>query len=50
MTGAYAGGRLAAFVPTGILLTGFGLMMLATAAAAGALPASLFRTSYPSRG
>ncbi|QLQ35452.1 sulfite exporter TauE/SafE family protein [Micromonospora robiginosa] len=33
MTGAYAGGRLAAFVPAGVLLTGFALMMLATAVA-----------------
>ena len=33
MTGAYGGGRLAAFVPAGILLTGFALMMLATATA-----------------
>ncbi|GAB3084886.1 sulfite exporter TauE/SafE family protein [Micromonospora schwarzwaldensis] len=33
MTGAYAGGRLAAFVPPGVLLTAFALMMLATAAA-----------------
>jgi len=33
MTGAYAGGRLAAYIPAGILLTGFALMMLATAAA-----------------
>jgi uncharacterized membrane protein YfcA len=33
MTGAYAGGRLAAYVPGGILLTAFALMMLATAAA-----------------
>ncbi|MFI7430052.1 sulfite exporter TauE/SafE family protein [Micromonospora sp. NPDC049836] len=33
MTGAYAGGRLAAFVPAGLLLTGFALMMLATAVA-----------------
>jgi uncharacterized membrane protein YfcA len=33
MTGAYAGGRLAAFVPAWVLLTGFALMMLATAIA-----------------
>lgn len=33
MTGAYAGGRLAAYIPAGILLTGFALMMLATAVA-----------------
>ncbi|QGN49137.1 sulfite exporter TauE/SafE family protein [Micromonospora sp. WMMD558] len=33
MAGAYAGGRLAAFVPAAVLLTGFALMMLATAAA-----------------
>ncbi|WP_405093903.1 sulfite exporter TauE/SafE family protein [Micromonospora sp. NBC_01392] len=33
MTGAYAGGRLAGFVPAGVLLTAFALMMLATAAA-----------------
>jgi uncharacterized membrane protein YfcA len=33
MTGAYAGGRLAAYIPGGILLTGFALMMLATAVA-----------------
>ncbi|WDZ83708.1 sulfite exporter TauE/SafE family protein [Micromonospora cathayae] len=33
MAGAYAGGRLAVFVPAGLLLTGFALMMLATAAA-----------------
>ncbi|SCG64878.1 sulfite exporter TauE/SafE family protein [Micromonospora humi] len=33
MTGAYAGGRLAEFVPAGVLLTAFALMMLATAAA-----------------
>ncbi|MEH0822674.1 MULTISPECIES: sulfite exporter TauE/SafE family protein [unclassified Micromonospora] len=33
MTGAYAGGRLAEFVPAGVLLTGFALMMLATAVA-----------------
>ncbi|WP_433287511.1 sulfite exporter TauE/SafE family protein [Micromonospora sp. CA-244673] len=33
MTGAYAGGRLAEFVPAGFLLTGFGVMMLATAIA-----------------
>lgn len=33
MTGAYAGGRLAAFIPGGVLLAGFALMMLATAAA-----------------
>ncbi len=31
MTGAYAGGRLAAYVPTAVLLTGFAVMMLATA-------------------
>ncbi|MFI1194434.1 sulfite exporter TauE/SafE family protein [Micromonospora sp. NPDC020750] len=33
MTGAYAGGRLAGFIPAGVLLTGFALMMLATAIA-----------------
>jgi uncharacterized membrane protein YfcA len=33
MTGAYAGGRLAAYVPAWALLAGFGLMMLATATA-----------------
>ncbi|MEV4544387.1 sulfite exporter TauE/SafE family protein [Micromonospora echinaurantiaca] len=33
MTGAYAGGRLAEFVPAGVLLTGFAIMMLATAVA-----------------
>ncbi|MER7334669.1 MULTISPECIES: sulfite exporter TauE/SafE family protein [unclassified Micromonospora] len=33
MTGAYAGGRLAELIPAGVLLTGFALMMLATAAA-----------------
>ncbi|MFG1677436.1 sulfite exporter TauE/SafE family protein [Micromonospora sp. NPDC049282] len=33
MTGAYAGGRLAEFVPASVLLTAFALMMLATAAA-----------------
>ena len=33
MAGAYAGGRLAAYVPAGVLLTAFALMMLATAAA-----------------
>ncbi len=33
MTGAYAGGRIAAYIPAGILLTGFALMMLATATA-----------------
>jgi uncharacterized membrane protein YfcA len=33
MVGAYAGGRLAAFVPTSFLMIGFGLMMLATAVA-----------------
>lgn len=33
MAGAYAGGRLAEFIPGAVLLTGFGLMMLATAAA-----------------
>ncbi|MFG3603093.1 sulfite exporter TauE/SafE family protein [Micromonospora chersina] len=33
MTGAYAGGRLAEFIPTGFLLTGFAVMMLATAVA-----------------
>ncbi|NES16000.1 MULTISPECIES: sulfite exporter TauE/SafE family protein [Micromonospora] len=31
MTGAYAGGRLAEFIPAGFLLTGFAVMMLATA-------------------
>ncbi|SBT41340.1 Rhodanese-related sulfurtransferase [Micromonospora narathiwatensis] len=33
MTGAYAGGRLAGYVPSAYLLTGFALMMLATAVA-----------------
>ncbi|MGW0432560.1 sulfite exporter TauE/SafE family protein [Micromonospora sp. NPDC003197] len=33
MAGAYGGGRLAAFIPAGVLLTGFALMMLATATA-----------------
>ncbi len=33
MTGAYAGGRLAAYIPAGMLLAAFALMMLATAAA-----------------
>lgn len=33
MAGAYGGGRLAAFIPGGWLLTGFGVMMLATAVA-----------------
>ncbi len=33
MTGAYAGGRLAEFIPAGLLLTGFAVMMLATAIA-----------------
>ncbi|MFG2058139.1 sulfite exporter TauE/SafE family protein [Micromonospora sp. NPDC048930] len=33
MTGAYAGGRLAAFIPAAVLLTGFAVMMLATAVA-----------------
>ncbi|MBQ1073124.1 sulfite exporter TauE/SafE family protein [Micromonospora sp. C31] len=33
MAGAYGGGRLAAFVPTAVLLAGFALMMLATATA-----------------
>lgn len=33
MAGAYAGGRLAEYVPAWILLTGFALMMLATAIA-----------------
>ncbi|MGC1214879.1 MAG: sulfite exporter TauE/SafE family protein [Micromonospora sp.] len=33
MTGAYAGGRLAEFIPAGFLLTGFAIMMLATAIA-----------------
>ncbi|SCG16925.1 hypothetical protein GA0070610_3203 [Micromonospora echinofusca] len=33
MAGAYGGGRLAAFVPAAVLLTGFALMMLATATA-----------------
>ncbi|MFR9777603.1 sulfite exporter TauE/SafE family protein [Micromonospora sp. MS34] len=33
MTGAYAGGRLAEFIPGAVLLTGFGVMMLATAIA-----------------
>jgi uncharacterized membrane protein YfcA len=31
MAGAYAGGRLAAYIPGGVLLAGFALMMLATA-------------------
>ncbi|AZP14796.1 sulfite exporter TauE/SafE family protein [Streptomyces aquilus] len=31
MTGAYAGGRLAAFIPGGVLLVAFTLMMIATA-------------------
>ena len=33
MTGAYAGGRLAVFIPGAVLLAGFALMMLATAIA-----------------
>ncbi|RGC65926.1 Sulfite exporter TauE/SafE [Micromonospora sp. MW-13] len=33
MAGAYAGGRLAGYVPAGVLLTGFAGMMLATAVA-----------------
>ncbi|MEU4644476.1 sulfite exporter TauE/SafE family protein [Micromonospora sp. NPDC023814] len=33
MTGAYAGGRLAEYIPAGFLLTGFAIMMLATAIA-----------------
>jgi uncharacterized protein len=33
MTGAYTGGRLAAYVPAAVLLTGFAVMMLGTAAA-----------------
>lgn len=33
MAGAYGGGRLATFIPGGWLLAGFGVMMLATAAA-----------------
>ncbi|MFC0505307.1 sulfite exporter TauE/SafE family protein [Micromonospora costi] len=33
MAGAYTGGRLAGFIPAGVLLTGFALMMLATAIA-----------------
>jgi uncharacterized membrane protein YfcA len=33
MLGAYAAGRVAQFVPEGLLLSGFGLMMLATAIA-----------------
>jgi hypothetical protein len=33
MAGAYTGGRLAAYIPAGFLLTAFALMMLATAAA-----------------
>lgn len=33
MTGAYAGGRLAAFVPGAVLLVAFALMMIATAVA-----------------
>lgn len=33
MTGAYAGGRLAGYIPASVLLGGFAVMMLATAAA-----------------
>jgi uncharacterized membrane protein YfcA len=33
MAGAYAGGRLAGYIPVGVLLGGFAVMMLATAAA-----------------
>src|SRR5512139_2060048 len=33
MTGAYLGGRLAEFIPAGVLLVAFGLMMAVTAAA-----------------
>lgn len=33
MTGAYAGGRLAEFIPAGVLLAAFGVMMAVTAAA-----------------
>ena len=33
MTGAYAGGRVAVYIPGAVLLTAFALMMLATAAA-----------------
>ncbi len=33
MAGAYAGGRLAAYVPAAVLMTAFAVMMLATAAA-----------------
>ncbi len=33
MAGSYAGGRLSAFLPAGVLLGGFALMMLSTAAA-----------------
>jgi len=33
MAGAYTGGRLAAYIPSGVLLTVFALMMLATATA-----------------
>jgi len=33
MAGAYAGGRLAVFIPDGLLLAGFGLMMLITSVA-----------------
>lgn len=33
MTGAYTGGRIAEYIPAGVLLTAFALMMLATAAA-----------------
>ncbi|MFJ8582556.1 sulfite exporter TauE/SafE family protein [Micromonospora sp. NPDC093277] len=33
MTGAYAGGRLAEYIPAAFLLTGFAIMMLATAVA-----------------
>lgn len=33
MTGAYAGGRLAGYLPAAVLLTGFAIMMLATAVA-----------------
>ncbi|WP_432843808.1 sulfite exporter TauE/SafE family protein [Dactylosporangium sp. CA-092794] len=33
MAGAYTGGRIAGYIPAGVLLTAFALMMLATAAA-----------------
>lgn len=54
MAGAYAGGRVAVFVPAGVLLTGFAVMMLATATAMirGRRPRSpgRRRTSFPSCG